>query len=109
MRREFSKKTKLAAFQRCNGICEAKNCGVKLTPGKYTYDHRVPDQLGGEPTLENCQVICSACDKAKTRQDAGDIAKARRRNYQHIGIKKPRTITRWRRFDGSAVFASRER
>lgn len=93
MRREFSDKVKLAAFQRSNGICEMPSCGAKLFTGKFTYDHRVPDQLGGDPTLENCQVICRECDRAKTRKDAGDIAKARRRQKHHLGIRKRSTFS----------------
>jgi len=74
MRTEFTAKTKLQAFQRANGTCESAGCGAKLTPGKFTYDHRIPDQLGGDNSLENCQVICSVCDKEKTRRDQCDIA-----------------------------------
>jgi 5-methylcytosine-specific restriction protein A len=66
--------------------------------------------MGGEPTLENLQVICVACDAPKTYgQDIPQIAKAKRRQARHLGIKKPRTITRWRRFGGAIVYATRER
>jgi 5-methylcytosine-specific restriction enzyme A len=109
MRREFSAKVKLAAFQRCDGLCEMPDCGAKLRPGKFTYDHRVPDQLGGEPTLDNCQVICRECDREKTGQDAGDIARAKRRERKHVGIRKPTTFKGWRRFSGEIVFAGRGR
>jgi hypothetical protein len=37
------------------------------------------------------------------------IAKARRVERKHIGIRKPRTITAWRRFDGSIRRVERER
>lgn len=109
MRKEFSAKTKLAAWQRCGGLCEMPGCGGKLRPGKFTYDHRIPDQMGGEPTLENCQIICHACDKPKTAKDMGDIAKVKRINRREAGIRKPRSITGWRRFNGTAVYAGRER
>jgi 5-methylcytosine-specific restriction enzyme A len=92
MRQEFPAKVKLAAFQRSKGFCESPTCGARLTTGKFTYDHRIPDQLDGEPTLENCQVICWACDKPKTRKDAGDIAKAKRRERKHLGIRKRSTF-----------------
>lgn len=91
-RREFTNKIKLAAFQRCGGRCEVPWCNLKLAPGKFIYDHRIPDQLGGEPTLENCEVICRDCDKAKTKKDAGDIAKAKRRERKHLGIRKRSTF-----------------
>lgn len=109
MRREFSAKVKLAAFQRSEGRCEMPECGARLSVGKFTYDHKIPDQLGGEPTLENCQVICRPCDRAKTSKDAGDIAKAKRRQMKHLGIKRPRSIIGWRKFSGEPVRATRER
>lgn len=107
MRREFPAKVKVAAFERAKGNCEV--CGSRLTVGKFRYDHKLPDALGGDPTLENCVVQCLACDKPKTADDVRRIRKADRQRRHHIGIKKPRTITSWRRFDGSVVHASRER
>ena len=108
-RRGFSAKTKLAAWQRCGGRCEIPSCGVKLHPSRFIYDHRNPDYFGGEPTLENCQVICRECDKIKTGGDMTTIAKSKRIRKREAGVKRPRTIRQWRRFDGTPVFASRER
>jgi 5-methylcytosine-specific restriction protein A len=90
MRREFPKATKLAAWVRCNGLCEATlpdgtRCGARLTVGKFRYDHRIPDQMGGEPTLENCLVACVVCDVPKTAKDQGDIAEAKRREAAYLG------------------------
>lgn len=107
MRREFPAKVKVAAFERAKGNCEV--CGAHLTVGKFRYDHKLPDALGGEPTLENCVVQCLSCDKPKTADDVRRIRKADRQRRNHIGIKKPRTIRSWRRFNGDVVHASRER
>lgn len=108
MRREFSKSVKRDAFLRANGNCEL--CGARLTVGKFAYDHRIPDALGGEPTLENCQVACSVCHGEKTSsRDIPAIAKTKRIRDHNIGIKKPRTIRSWRRFNGDIVHAVRER
>lgn len=109
MRREFSDKTKAQAFVRAGGNCEVPWCNAKLAPGKFIYDHRIPDWMGGEPTLENCQVICRECDKEKTRKDAGNRAKSKRIIKRESGIRKKRTIRAWRKFDGSPVYASRDR
>lgn len=84
-RHEFPAKVKAAAFQRANGNCEG--CGAKLYPGKYRYDHDLPDWLGGEPTLENCRVKCDGCDKPKTAADQTRIAKTKRQHLNHIGAK----------------------
>lgn len=83
-RREFTAKIKVAAFKRSNGICEC-GCGQRLMPGKIEYDHRIPDAMGGEPTLENCMAVTSSCHAAKTRgTDIPAIAKAKRREAAHI-------------------------
>lgn len=102
-RREFSAKVKVASFERAAGQCEL--CTARLYPGKFAYDHRIPDGSGGEPTLENCQVVCAACHGAKTKHDVTKIAKGKRVRRRHIGIRKQATIRGWRRFDGSVVFA----
>lgn len=85
-RREFSKKTRAEAFMRCGGLCEG--CGARLKTGEGEYDHRIPDALGGEPTLDNCQVLCVPCHRgagAKTAQDVKAIAKVKRIQMKHSG------------------------
>lgn len=91
MRREFSPKVMVAAFERAAGHCES--CRAKLTVGKIAYDHVVPDALGGSPTLENCAVLCTACHGLKTRtQDVPAIAKVKRIKAKHIGARKRSTF-----------------
>jgi 5-methylcytosine-specific restriction protein A len=107
-RREFSAKVKLAAFERANKHCE--RCAALLIAGKFRYNHRIPDALGGEPTLENCECLCLACDGIQTyKTDIPAIAKSKRIRRRNAGVKKPRTITGWRRFNGEKVYATRER
>ena len=66
-RAEFKSSVKVAAWKRCAGRCEG--CTAKLYPGKFDYDHIRADGLGGEPTLENCQVLCSSCHYVKTNHE----------------------------------------
>jgi hypothetical protein len=47
--------------------------------------------------------------KIKTAQDMAQKSKDYRVRAKHNGIKKPRTMTRWRRFDGTIVHAARSR
>lgn len=110
MRREFSKAVRAAAFQRAGGRCEG--CGAKLMPGRFAYDHVLPDALGGDPTLENCQVLCSGgratCHGIKTAErDVPATAKADRIREKHLGIRRPKSALsggRWkRRMDGTTV------
>jgi len=89
-RREFPKSVQRAAFIRCNGKCEGDDCGAHLYVGSYHYDHIIPDGNGGEPTLDNCQVLCKPCHSVKTRKlDVPAIAKTKRIIDRERGIKKP--------------------
>ena len=51
-RSEFSPSVRMQAFDRCKGFCEGKDCGAKLWPGKFAYDHIQADGLGGNPFSE---------------------------------------------------------
>ena len=86
MRTEFSRAVRRAAWDRCSGICEAGSCFQILVKGRFTYDHIIPDFDGGKPTLDNCQVICRECDRAKTAADQTAIARTRRLADREIGI-----------------------
>lgn len=44
-----------------------------------------------------------------TKRDIKIKAKVARIRKRNLGIRKPRTIRTWRRFDGTPVYASRER
>jgi 5-methylcytosine-specific restriction enzyme A len=106
MRREFPAKVKVAAYERSGGKCEA--CKADLRPGRFAYDHVIPDGLGGSPTIENCAVLCNACHAVKTTgQDVPSIAKAKRVQAKHIGAKVKRAwpgADKWKRkLDGTLV------
>lgn len=86
-RTEFPAAVRLAAWRRCKGKCE--RCTAPLVPGKFVYDHDLPDYFGGTPTLDNCVVACDGCDSVKTyTQDIPAIAKSKRIERKHAGIKK---------------------
>jgi 5-methylcytosine-specific restriction endonuclease McrA len=90
MRREFSKPVKRDALRRAAGKCEGKNCGA-LFGVKFHFDHIIADGLGGDPTLENCAVLCHVCHNDKTRKhDVPLIAKVKRISDKHLGIKNSR-------------------
>lgn len=85
-RAEFSPSVKTKAWDRCKGRCE--QCTAKLYPGRFAYDHIKPDGLGGEPTLDNCQVLCDACHGEKThKHDRPIMQKADNQKKAHLGIK----------------------
>lgn len=86
-RKEFSRKTRAQAFERCGGLCE--KCQAKLKVGEPEYDHILPAELGGEADLANCQVLCKACHREKTTKDVRGIRKADRVRDKHTNAVKP--------------------
>ncbi len=90
MRREFSKEVKRLALKRADKQCERPSCGA-LFGVKFHFDHDIADGLGGEPTLENCKVLCHVCHAEKTtKHDIPLIAKTKRISDKHNGITRDR-------------------
>ena len=90
MRREFSKSVKWDAYKRClvSGKPHCESCGLKIL-GVPEFDHIKADGLGGEPTLQNCSVLCGKCHRIKTHaEDRPIMAKADRQKKSAAGIKK---------------------
>lgn len=92
---EFSRKVRAAVFLRAGGHCENATCRAKLKLGEGQYDHILPCILGGEATVENCQLICTVCHKAKTADDIRRTRKADRMRDKHTGAaRKQSTFNR---------------
>jgi 5-methylcytosine-specific restriction protein A len=105
-RREFTAKIKAAAYYRADKRCERCGCFLK----RPQYNHRIPDAMGGEPTLENCEVLCAGCHGEQTcKTDVPMIAKSKRIRAREAGVRKPRSIVSWRKFSGEIVRRPRER
>lgn len=101
---EFSRKTKLAAWEDARGMCDV--CGKKLFPGDIFYDHIIPEAISKDNSLGNCNVLCRAHHDEKTRKvDVPTIAKTTRVRANHIGATKPkRPQSKWKRkMDGTVV------
>ena len=88
-RREFPKAVKVAAVKRAtrDGKLFCEGCNGLVT-GRFEIDHIRADALLGEPTLENARVLCAICHKEKTKSDVGVIAKAKRLEAAHLGVRK---------------------
>ena len=86
-RQEFSKSIKAAVIKRATRglqtICE--ECGTACT--QFEIDHRNPCGLTGKATLENAFLLCRGCHKEKTAQDVAAIAKAKRVEANHLGVR----------------------
>lgn len=87
-RKEFSAKTKVAAWARCGGRWEG--CGIEIADGdRVDFDHIIPDAFGKDNALSNCQVLCRPCHIEKTKTDVTQIAKAKRVAKKHTGTFRP--------------------
>ena len=62
--RAFSDKEKREAYERQNGICA--KCGEKFALDKMQADHMTPWSKGGKTNAENCQMLCSPCNRQKS-------------------------------------------
>ncbi len=101
-------RVKVRVFERCNGHC--CDCGVRIVGSiRPEFDHVTAIANGGRNAESNLQLLCKPCHAEKTKGDVAEKKLLYRKKLRAIGIKKPRTIRSWRRFDGSPVYASRER
>ena len=101
-------RVKLRVFEKFEGICP--KCTRELQPGAWECDHIIPLILGGRHEEDNLQPLCSnPCHSGKTALDVKIKAKVARVRKKHLGIEKPRSIRSWRKFDGTAVYAEKER
>ncbi len=110
---EAVKRKRLTALQRiriydaASGVCCL--CKEPIAPKKWIIEHLVPLWLGGADDDSNMAVAHYDCAIAKTSSEAPVKARGDRQRAKHLGIKKPRTITTWRKFNGTIVKAARER
>lgn len=99
---------RLRVFARYGGKCYLT--GKTIRPGdKWDLEHIVALCNGGEHREGNLAPALVAPHKIKTKEDRRIKSRDDRVRKRHLGIKKPRTLTRWRRFDGSIRDAGRER
>lgn len=104
-RREFSKATKLAAFERSGGRCEC-GCNQPIL-GTPEYDHRLEDYVGGANDIENCMVMSKRCHRLKTDRNRPEIDKTRRIAEKRAGVRQGRGFRGWRKMNGDIVWRDR--
>jgi 5-methylcytosine-specific restriction protein A len=102
-------RVRIRQYIRDHGVCQC-GCTTKIQVGdKWEIDHTIAIANGGENRENNLRTLLSAHHKLKTKADVAEKSVTARVRAKHLGLKKPRTITRWRRFDGSIREASRDR
>jgi 5-methylcytosine-specific restriction endonuclease McrA len=101
-------RVRVRTFDRYGGCCAicTRPIAGSLSPA---YDHTIAIINGGQHRESNLQLLCVPCHQDKTGNDVAEKSRIYRKRANHIGIKKPRKITRWRNFRGEIVTVSRER
>ena len=88
-RKEFPKSVKDAAWDRCDGFCERKDCTREIERHEAEFDHVLACGLGGDATLANCEVLCPKHHRQKTgTHDIPRMAKADRARAKIMEGKK---------------------
>ena len=75
----------------------------------WEIEHKTALCNGGEHRETNMAPALRDAHRIKTRADLSEKAKVDRIRKRHLGIKKHRTITAWRKMNGERVYAARER
>lgn len=62
--RAFDKPTKIAVFEKQNHKCA--KCGKEISFDQAQADHITPFAKGGRTIVENCQILCTDCNRRKS-------------------------------------------
>lgn len=83
-RAEFPKSVRVAVIKRAtiNGVIRCEECHGAAKA--FDIDHINPDALTGEPAIANAKLLCKGCHSEKTKLDVAVIAKAKRREADHL-------------------------
>lgn len=106
-RRSISSTERARLFALHGGICHL--CGEKIdgVRERWEVEHVIPWALTRDDSDENRRPAHVACHRAKTHDDAADIAKAKRREAKHLGFYRParpmRHPTLKRKINGTVV------
>ncbi len=102
-------RVRLRIFQAYDGRCQC-GCNRKIAAGEsWDAEDEIAIINGGQRRESNLRPFLTAHHPQKTARDVEIKSKTYRMARRHVGIKKPRTITGWRKFDGTPVHASRSR
>jgi 5-methylcytosine-specific restriction protein A len=85
-RKRLSVADKVAIFVRHNECCHI--CGLSVVGKPWEVEHIIPLALGGADDESNWAPAHKACHAPKTAEDVADIARAKRREAKHLGIRK---------------------
>ncbi len=97
-------------YEKFGGRCAI--CTLQIKGGlRPAIDHIVA-LINGDGTgnrESNLQLLCVPCHQRKTKADVGEKSTVYRKRLKDRGIRKPRTMTTWRKFNGEIVRAEKQR
>lgn len=109
-RKSWSRVARIRIWDRHRGICVLCDNPIDTHYHKpWTLEHIKPLWLGGADDETNLAPAHYDCAIEKTCGEAPVKAKTDRQRAKHLGIKKRRSIKGWKRFDGTPVYAGRDR
>ncbi len=95
-------------FEAHSGICHIAKRKIEAQDD-WDLDHVIALINGGENRESNLAPALRDKHREKTTRDIAEKSKNNRVRAKHLGIKKPRTIRSWRKFNGEIVHAGRNR
>jgi 5-methylcytosine-specific restriction protein A len=102
-------RVRVRVFQRYGGRCQC-GCNRLIRPGEaWDCEDTIAIINGGERRESNLKPWLSEHHPKKTAADVAEKSRVYRKRSAHLGIKKPRSMRSWRKFDGTPVYATRER
>jgi 5-methylcytosine-specific restriction endonuclease McrA len=99
-------RVRLRVLDRYHQFCAS--CGFLIVSADWQCDHITALINGGEHRESNLQPLHLRCHSIKTANDLLASVITARKRKRHF-LRKPRSITAWRRFDGTIVRKPRER
>ena len=89
VRKRRSAKERARLFLLHGGICHLCNGKIEAAVEAWDISHDIPLELGGDDDDENAKLAHRKCHRAHTAKvDMPAIAKAKRVEQKHLGIKK---------------------
>lgn len=101
-------RVRVRVFERHGGICHISGQRIGASD-LWDVDHVIALSNGGGHRESNLAPALKDKHRAKTALDVRTKAKIARVRKRHLGLKKPRTIRSWRKFNGDVVHANRDR
>jgi 5-methylcytosine-specific restriction endonuclease McrA len=97
-RREFPTKVRVAVIKRAmrGNVVYCELCGGIAR--RFQIDHVIADAHGGEPEIENAQLLCEVCFGEKNPKDTTIAAKLKRIEARHVGATLPKQKLKGRGF-----------